>query len=160
MSINKRTSINTVAPALRGLLADGCALPIVRLDENVSDDTTALKFQSPEKTDDIIMALKQIISDADVSPQSFYVPELGTFKILEPAQASGHFAGKVAIVTGAAQGFGLEIARDLIDQGGYVGLADINADGAKAAAESINDSHSAGRAVGLSVDVTNSESVA
>ena len=160
MSIDKRTSINTVAPALRGLLADGCALPIVRLDENVSDDTTALKFQSPEKADDIIMALKQIISDADVRPQSVYVPELGTFKILEPAQASGHFAGKVAIVTGAAQGFGLEIARDLIDQGGYVGLADINADGAKAAAESINDSHSAGRAVGLSVDVTNSESVA
>jgi len=160
MSVDKRTLTSTVAPALRGLLADGCALPIVRLYKDISDDTNALEFHPPEKTDDIVMALRQVISHADVRPQSVCVPELGTFKILESVQTSGHFAGKVAIVTGAAQGFGLEIARDLVDQGGYVGLADINADGAKAAAESLDNSHGAGRALGLSVDVTNSESVA
>ena len=36
------------------------------------------------------------------------------------------FAGRVALVTGAAQGFGLAIAADLVAQGGHVVLADVN----------------------------------
>ncbi len=44
---------------------------------------------------------------------------------------AGRAVGKVAVVTGAAQGFGLEIAQDLAAQGGHVVLTDMNADGAK-----------------------------
>ena len=43
------------------------------------------------------------------------------------AAGTGRVAGKVALVTGAAQGFGLEIAQDLVAQGAHVVLSDVNA---------------------------------
>ena len=49
------------------------------------------------------------------------------------------FAGKVAVVTGAAQGIGIEIATDLAAQGAWVALADINVDGGHAAAANLNE---------------------
>lgn len=74
-------------------------------------------------------------------------------------RAHGRVAGKVIVVTGAAQGFGLEISRDLIEQGAVVALADVNASGAQAAAERINSSYSKLRAFGLAVNVAESASV-
>lgn len=71
------------------------------------------------------------------------------------AAAAGRAAGKVAFVTGAAQGFGLEIAQDLIAQGAHVALADVNAEGARLSAAKLGP-----RAVGLAVDVTAVASVA
>jgi len=68
--------------------------------------------------------------------------------------------GKVAVVTGAAQGFGLEIARLLAAEGAHVVLADLNAARVQQAAEEICKKRSAGRALGLSMDVTDSESIA
>jgi len=47
------------------------------------------------------------------------------------------FNGKVAIVTGAAQGMGLETAREFARRGAVAVLADINEDKLKAAAESL-----------------------
>ena len=41
--------------------------------------------------------------------------------------AGGGSTGRVALVTGAAQGFGLAIAADLVAEGGHVVLADVNA---------------------------------
>ena len=46
--------------------------------------------------------------------------------VSRPPPGGGRAAGKVALVTGAAQGFGLEIAQDLAAQGGHVALADVN----------------------------------
>jgi len=42
--------------------------------------------------------------------------------------------GQGALVTGAAQGFGLQIAQDLVAQGAHVAMADVNDAGARAAA--------------------------
>lgn len=75
-------------------------------------------------------------------------------------RASGRMAGKVALVTGAAQGFGLEISQDMVAQGGTVVLTDLNAAGARAAAEGINASLSKPRALGLPINVAESASVA
>lgn len=47
-------------------------------------------------------------------------------------------AGKIAIVTGSAQGFGEGIARWLANEGASVVIADMNAEGAKKTAESIS----------------------
>jgi rhamnose utilization protein RhaD (predicted bifunctional aldolase and dehydrogenase)/NAD(P)-dependent dehydrogenase (short-subunit alcohol dehydrogenase family) len=71
----------------------------------------------------------------------------------------GRAAGKVALVTGAAQGFGLEIAQDLAAQGAYVILGDVNAAGAAAAAGEIARREGLGRALGLAMNVTDPASV-
>jgi len=58
-------------------------------------------------------------------------------------------ADKVAIVTGAASGFGAEIARTYVAEGAKVAVADINAEGAKAIAAPLGDS-----AIAVTCDVT------
>lgn len=61
------------------------------------------------------------------------------------------FAGKIAIVTGAAGGIGEAYARALAEQGAAVAVADIDAAGAQKVAASIEDA--GGRAIGVEVDV-------
>jgi len=63
--------------------------------------------------------------------------------------------GKTAIVTGAAQGIGKAIARRLADDGARLYLADINGDGAVAAAAEIGHG-----AVGVTCDVSDPDAVA
>jgi 3-hydroxybutyrate dehydrogenase len=63
---------------------------------------------------------------------------------------------KVAIVTGAASGIGKEIARTYVAEGAKVAIADLNADGAKAAAAELGGPE---HAVGLAVDVTDEAQV-
>lgn len=73
--------------------------------------------------------------------------------------ARGRFAGKVALVTGAAQGFGLGIAQGLAREGGTVVLADLQAEQAAAEAAAIEAEHGTGRAWSVAVDVTDEDSV-
>ncbi len=56
---------------------------------------------------------------------------------------------QVAIVTGAASGFGAEIARQYVAQGARVAVADINGDGARAVAAELGD-----HAIAVACDVT------
>lgn len=56
---------------------------------------------------------------------------------------------KVAIVTGAASGFGAEIAHQYVLEGAKVAVADINAAGAKAVADAIGEN-----AIAVTCDVT------
>ncbi len=65
---------------------------------------------------------------------------------------------EVAIVTGAASGIGLAIARELAAQGSLVAVADIAGEAADAAAASI--AADAGTAIGIPADVTSRPSVA
>lgn len=69
-------------------------------------------------------------------------------------EAGGRLSGKIAIVTGGAQGFGFGIAQDMYREGACVVLADINEELAKEAAGSLGS-----RAAGIKVDVGNAESV-
>ncbi len=75
------------------------------------------------------------------------------------AQASaGRLAGKVVMITGAAQGFGLGIAQELITQGATLVLADLNLDGATANAAAMCEQHGADRAVAVRIDVSDEHS--
>jgi NAD(P)-dependent dehydrogenase (short-subunit alcohol dehydrogenase family) len=72
----------------------------------------------------------------------------------------GRLKGKVAIVTGAAQGFGLEISRGLACEGACVALVDVNEAGVKSAAADLSSNHGPGSAVALALNVTDSASIA
>lgn len=67
----------------------------------------------------------------------------------------GLVEGRAALVTGAAQGIGLAIARMLVEHGASVVIADLDADAARAAAESLP-----GSAVSVGCDVRSEEDVA
>ena len=73
---------------------------------------------------------------------------------------SGRAAGKVAVVTGAAQGFGLGIAADLVAQGAHVVLADLNAVMAEAQAAELEARFGPGRATAVAMNVADEASVA
>ena len=72
----------------------------------------------------------------------------------------GRVAGRIALVTGAAQGFGLAIAEDLVAEGAHVVLADLNVQLAETNAGSLVDRFGPGRAVAVAMDVTDDASVA
>lgn len=70
-------------------------------------------------------------------------------------KAAGRLSGKIAVVTGSAQGFGKGIAEELYREGASVLVADLNEPLAKAVAESLGE-----RAAAVRVDVTDEASVA
>ncbi|MDR0285035.1 MAG: SDR family NAD(P)-dependent oxidoreductase [Propionibacteriaceae bacterium] len=73
-------------------------------------------------------------------------------------QSRGRLAGKVAVVTGAAQGFGLGIAQGLAAAGAHVVLADLNVDLAAAEAQKLVSTYGRGRAAPVAVNVADEAS--
>jgi NAD(P)-dependent dehydrogenase (short-subunit alcohol dehydrogenase family)/rhamnose utilization protein RhaD (predicted bifunctional aldolase and dehydrogenase) len=68
--------------------------------------------------------------------------------------------GKIALVTGAAQGFGAGIARSLLAEGAHVVIADLNEDLALKRAEELNRHYGTGSCLAVAADVTQENSVA
>ena len=68
----------------------------------------------------------------------------------------GRVSGKVALVTGAAQGLGAAIARKLAEEGANVVLTDVNLDGVRRQAHEIN-SVRADSALAIGHDVTSTD---
>ena len=65
---------------------------------------------------------------------------------------------KVSLITGAASGIGLAIARRFALAGGRVAIADLRLDAAQAAADAINADHP-GKAIAVAMDVSNEDQV-
>ena len=80
-------------------------------------------------------------------------------KVAAAGRQNGKASGLVAVVTGAAQGFGLEIARDLAAEGAHVVLCDVKAAEAQTHADAICSSRGTGRGKALPIDVTRGRSV-
>ncbi|MFA5853204.1 MAG: SDR family NAD(P)-dependent oxidoreductase [Spirochaetales bacterium] len=76
------------------------------------------------------------------------------------AARSAVVAGKIALVTGGAQGFGAEIARGLAASGALVFIADLNLAGAAKLAEELMAADASVKAFPLGVNVTDEASVA
>ena len=72
--------------------------------------------------------------------------------------SAGRMTGKVVMVTGAAQGFGLGITTELLDAGASVVLADLNIDLARQNAAELSARHGEGRAVAVQVNVSDEQS--
>jgi sorbitol-6-phosphate 2-dehydrogenase len=67
--------------------------------------------------------------------------------------------GRVALVTGGAQGFGEEIVRGLIEAGALVFIADLNLEGARKLASALNGENGKTVAVPAEVNVADEDSV-
>ena len=72
---------------------------------------------------------------------------------------ASRLANRICVVTGGAQGFGLGIAEHLIAQGGTLILADMNYDGAQAAADALCAKFGKNRAFAVAVNVADEASV-
>lgn len=102
--------------------------------------------------------------DLDQTALALPDPDLGTgtpsdpYRVLFTSRTSV-VAGKIALVTGGAQGFGEELVRGLVAGGALVFIADLNHEGAKALADRLNGQQ--GRTVALPVacNVADEESV-
>ncbi len=67
---------------------------------------------------------------------------------------TGRMNGKMALVTGGAQGLGAAIGAKLAEEGAKLALSDINLEGAQAQAAALNERHGAGTAFAYHHDVT------
>lgn len=76
---------------------------------------------------------------------------------LAPAEAE--FSRKVAFITGGAGGIGSETARQFVQLGAHVVIADLNLEGAEKVAAEINEQYGANRVLAVKMDVTSEEQV-
>ena len=79
-------------------------------------------------------------------------------KVSAAAAGTKPLSGKVAIVTGSAQGFGAGIAEYLAEKGACVVIADMNAAGAQKEADKIVETHCV-PAIAVAVNVSDEDSV-
>ncbi|OQB13263.1 MAG: Sorbitol-6-phosphate 2-dehydrogenase [Firmicutes bacterium ADurb.Bin193] len=87
-----------------------------------------------------------------------YVEGTGLFEY-ENELLSGRLSGKIAIVTGSAQGFGHGIAEEMLKNGAYVVIADLNFDLAQKVSDDFNQKYGRGRTLAVKVDVGDDTSV-
>ena len=72
---------------------------------------------------------------------------------------SKRLAGKIAVVTGAARGFGRGIASELVKEGAYVAITDIDEAGAKECSAEINALYGKDATMAVAANVTCEESI-
>ena len=152
--------INRMAPILRMLLAEDKGCPIIRFAEKSLEPDVTVAVPDDTGQEQIIELLRAAIRQPSQSIKAVCVEGVGAFEALYPEiDSAGKVSGKVAIVTGAAQGFGLEIAQDLAQQGAAVVLADINEAEAHQQALRLQREYDSNRALGVGIDVTRLVSV-
>lgn len=174
--------VEDMAPLLRGLTFDGQKGCFVIFDsEKITEGPAVLVFPGDSKAqDDLIRDFKAFVEENGACPGAVSFPGTGTFllgrtpeealgqksraSLIPVTPGSSHRAdtvrGRIAAVTGGAQGFGAGIVRSLIREGAFVFIADMNRAGAEALADELNTASGRPVAGAVEVDVTREESVA
>jgi sorbitol-6-phosphate 2-dehydrogenase len=150
--------MTTLLPILRGLLADARGLPLLALDGRGDDALPSLTCDPARESGDRLEPLRAALASLPAGCEAFTLPGLGALRVRWPARA-GRAAGKVAMVTGAARGFGMEIAGALAREGAFVALADIDAAGVAEAAARLNAGAGEPVAMKVTADVTSPDSL-
>ncbi len=153
--------INLIAPILRGLLAKDNICPMVRFVEGSKCGGICVKAALPQDVNEE-QAVELLRTTIKQQPQvdTVCLEGVGNFEIIYPAiDPSKRVSGKVAIITGAAQGFGLEIAQDMAKQDAAVVLADINEAEAQKQARQLQEQYGADRAVAIGINVADPASI-
>ncbi len=115
-------------------------------------------FIGEEKKDGAFTVSPEELSSLNGNVYSdVYAEGIGTFEI-KLSEDKGELSGKIAVVTGSAQGFGLGIADYLASKGAKVVVADMNAEGAKKASRDIETKYGV-PSIAVTADVSNEDSV-
>ena len=138
-----------IAPALRTLLSSEGYVNLKFTEDDVNGNVLSI----PADLDDASLSacVKAYIAD-EGTPDAVTVEGIGSF-VCTKCNTVGRLAGKVAVVTGGAQGFGKGIAEAMIAEGAYLVIADMNYDGALATANEL------GNAIAVKANVSDEDSV-
>ncbi len=140
-------------PAIRMML-DPCGLKTLR----VSEEARERADLSVDTVDP--MEIKRAIDGFAGPLRTIRIAALGILTVTD-APGKGRMRGKIAIITGAAQGFGEGIARHLAAEGANIVVADLNEEAGRATVENLDASASGGnRAIFVKTDVAEPESLA
>ena len=80
-------------------------------------------------------------------------------KQVSSGKSGGRLKGKIAVITGGAQGFGFGIAEELAAEGALAVIVDMNRQGAEGAAAVINSKFGSSCSIALEVNISSEESV-
>ena len=158
---SKKHVAAAIAPALRSLFKENGKLQLVSYSETkISDD--ALSFNADEYDDlESLYAGFQKMALENKSAKSIMIEGIGQFSFNEPGTNAeqNRLKGKIALVTGGAQGFGEGIARELAAAGAHVVIADLNNELAGQVAGSLCSEYGANAGKAFPVNVGDESSV-
>ncbi len=145
--------LSKILPALRGVMMENNTLPRLIKTEPVGDEPV---ITIPPDCNNVVEEIRKQLTET-TGPVT--IEGRGTYTAVFSDETTGRAAGKVALVTGAAQGFGYEIACSLAAEGAWVALADINEEGVKAASDKINNELKKETSIGVTVNVADVKSL-
>ena len=168
-SVFDRALACSIAPALRMLYSgDGMATVSFYPDgdvftsfgeESESGVPVVVKPLMMEPDADIAFEFDAYKKSKGNAPEVVVVREVGGFRIKEVCGRQGRLAGKIAVVTGGAQGFGRGIAESMAAEGALISVADLNLEGALECAAQLNRQYGKDTAIAVKVDVSDESSV-
>ena len=148
-----------IAPALRALFTDK-GIGSVKFSAEAKADAGALVIKGAGNLEAVYTAIQQAAKDGP-KPEKVAVDGVGLFSLSETdsAKRGKRLEGRICVVTGAAQGFGEGIAKELAAAGGYIVVADLNDALADKVARDLDANFGAGTAIAIKVDVGDEVSV-
>jgi len=151
----------SLAPQIRGLAAASGHRVHVKFDASAPAPAQALKIGAHQPLEEGWRAGVP----GSLLPPAVHIEGVGTFILTEtgPSRVANRaevIRGKVAVVTGGAQGFGEEITRGLVANGAFVAVADLNLAGAQKLVDELNKTAGKPVALAVVVNVSHEDSVA
>lgn len=147
-------------PALRMLLMGEGESCLLRLGDGKNADISVAAADCPDEQLALCRtAAEQYQKENKTFPRSIAVAGMGVIERIDSKVCGGRLKDKIAIVTGSAQGFGYGVAVEMLKEGAYVVIADLNLELAQKNAAALCEEYGEGRAIAVGVDVSSEESV-
>ncbi len=156
-SQNKEAGLKMADPSPRIVLVQGVGMFAVGRDAGTAD----IVRQMYHRAIAVMELAERIDKYAALSEQESFEVEYGPFERqrLSLRSPERDLSGRVALVTGAANGIGRAIAQRLAEAGAHIVITDIAMDGAKSTAEEIVKTHGYQRAIAVKCNVTREDEV-
>jgi NAD(P)-dependent dehydrogenase (short-subunit alcohol dehydrogenase family) len=132
-------------------------IPAVRV-SLMGDDNKGILTFSDEKKENADLIISDIKDLKGKKPNKVYVENIGMFTFSNNPTKK-RLDQKVSIVTGSAQGFGKGIAEEMVKNGAFVVIADLNFDLANAVSTELNAKYGDNATFAVKVDVGDENSI-